>query len=103
MQDSLAAIDAFFRDVPERVGLPPRSRAVHARRVPLPRAAAQAGAGTYFDLMRRAFLAKAAALGYEVIDLDTRFIPRHARTGESFEFPTTITGMGRGTRSQPRR
>jgi hypothetical protein len=29
---------------------------------------------------------KAAAKGYEVIDLDTRFIPRHARSGESFEF-----------------
>ena len=44
------------------------------------------GQGTYFDLMRRAFIEKAAAKGYEVIDLDTRFIPRHARTGESFEF-----------------
>jgi hypothetical protein len=48
--------------------------------------AAQAGAGTYFDLMRRAFIEKAAAHGYETIDLDTRFILRHARTGESFEF-----------------
>jgi len=26
------------------------------------------------------------AQGYEVIDLDTTFVPRHARTGESFEF-----------------
>ena len=50
------------------------------------RDAARDGQGTYFDLMRRAFIEKAAAKGYEVIDLDTRFIPRHARTGESFEF-----------------
>jgi hypothetical protein len=85
VRDSLAAIDAFFRDLPERVGLPPDRvlftldgfRYAHA---------AQAGQGTYFDLMRRAFMEKAAAKGYEVIDLDTRFISRHARTGESFEF-----------------
>ena len=85
VQDSLAAIDAFFRDVPERVGLPPE-RVLFTLDGFRYADAAQAGAGTYFDLMRRAFIEKAAAHGYEVIDLDTRFIPRHARTGESFEF-----------------
>src|SRR5437764_8947358 len=85
VQDSLAAIDAFFRDIPERVGLPP-DRVLFTLDGFRYADAAQAGAGTYFDLMRRAFIEKAAALGYEVIDLDTRFIPRHARTGESFEF-----------------
>jgi len=85
VRDSLAAIDAFFRDMPERIGLP-------ADRVLLTldgfrnADAARAGQGTYFDLMRRAFMEKAAAKGYEVLDLDARFIPRHARTGESFEF-----------------
>jgi len=85
VRDSLAAIDAFLRDLPERVGLPAEGvlftldgfRSADA---------ASAGQGTYFDLMRHAFIQKAAAQGYEVIDLDTRFIPRHARTGESFEF-----------------
>jgi lysophospholipase L1-like esterase len=85
VRDSLAAIDAFFRDVPERVGLPPE-RVLFTLDGFRTAEAAQAGAGTYFDLMRRAFIEKAAALGYEAIDLDTRFIPRHARTGESFEF-----------------
>ena len=85
VRDSLAAIDAFFHDVPGRVGLPP-DRVLFTLDGFRYAEAAQAGAGTYFDLMRRAFLAKAAALGYEAIDLDTRFIPRHARTGESFEF-----------------
>ena len=37
------------------------------RRMPAP--------GTYFDLMRRAFIEKAAAHGYEVIDLDTPLRP----------------------------
>lgn len=85
VNDSLAAIDAFFRDVPWRVGLPPE-RIVFTLDGFRYAAAAQAGQGTYFDLMRRAFLQKATALGYEAIDLDPRFIPRHARTGESFEF-----------------
>ena len=85
VQDSLAAIDAFFRDVPERVGLPPE-RVLFTLDGFRTADAARAGQGTYFDLMRRAFIEKAAAQGYEVIDLDTRFIPRHARTGESFEF-----------------
>ena len=85
VQDSLAAIDAFFRDVPERVGLPP-DRVLFTLDGFRTADAAQAGQGTYFDLMRRAFTERATAKGYEVIDLDTRFIPRHARTRESFEF-----------------
>jgi hypothetical protein len=85
LRDSLAAIDAFLRDVPERVGLPP-DRVLFTLDGFRYADAARDGAGTYFDLMRRAFMEKASALGYEVIDLDTRFIPRHARTGESFEF-----------------
>ena len=36
--------------------------------------------------MRTAFRAKAEALGYEVLDLDGRFVERHARTGERFEY-----------------
>jgi hypothetical protein len=85
VRDSLAAIDAFFRDLPERVGLPP-DRVLFTLDGFRYADAARDGAGTYFDVMRRAFMERAAAQGYEVIDLDTRFIPRHARTGESFEF-----------------
>ena len=81
----LAAIDAFFRDLPDRVGLPP-DRVLFTLDGFRNAEAAREGQGTYFDLMRHAFIEKATAKGYEVIDLDTRFIPRHARTGESFEF-----------------
>jgi hypothetical protein len=83
--NSLRAIDAFLRDVPERVGLPPDRVLFTLDGFRYPDAARD-GTGTYFDLMRRAFMERAATKGYEVIDLDTRFIPRHARTGESFEF-----------------
>lgn len=85
VRDSLAAIDAFFRDVPARIGLPP-DRVLFTLDGFRYAEAARDGAGTYFDLMRRAFMEKATALGYEAIDLDTRFIERHARTAESFEF-----------------
>jgi hypothetical protein len=83
--DSLAAIDAFFRDVPDRIGLPP-DRVLFTLDGFRYAGDARALAGSYFDLMRRAFMEKGAALGYEVIDLDTRFIARHARTGERFQF-----------------
>jgi hypothetical protein len=85
VRDSLGAIDAALRDVPERVGLP-ADRVLFTLDGFRSADAAREGAGSYFDLMRRAFIEKAAAKGYEVIDLDTRFIPRHARSGESFEF-----------------
>ena len=101
MKDSLAALDAFFRDVPERVGLPP-DRVLFTLDGFRSAAAAQAGAGTFFDLMRRAFIERAAAHGYEVIDLDARFIPRHARTGESFEFfdDNHWNGLGHGVAAE---
>jgi hypothetical protein len=83
VKDSLDALDAFFRDVPEVVGLPPERILFTLDGF---RYASDLQPGSYFDLMRRAFMEKAAARGYETIDLDTRFIPRHARTAERFDF-----------------
>ena len=47
VKDSLAALDAFFRDVPERVGLPP-DRVLFTLDGFRSAAAAQAGPGTLF-------------------------------------------------------
>ena len=82
---SLAALDAFFRDLPAYAGLPPGRIlfVVDGLRYP---AVAAAAAGTYFDQMRRALLEKAAALGYTTIDLDPHFFEHHRRTGERMEF-----------------
>jgi hypothetical protein len=85
VRDSLAAIDAFFRDLPEYAGLPP-SRilfTVEGFRYP---DVASAQVGGYFDRMRRALLEKAGSLGYDAIDLDRTFFERHRRSGERFEF-----------------
>lgn len=86
VRDSLAAIDAFFRDLPEWGGLAPERVTFTMDGFRYPESAA-AGAGSYFDLMRRAFRNKAQALGYDVIDLDPAFFARHGRTGERFEYP----------------
>jgi hypothetical protein len=87
IRESLAAIDAFFRDFPVEVGLSPDRVLFTIDGFRYPHAAA-AGAETYFDHMRQAFLAKAQALGYGAIDLDPAFFARHVRTGERFEYPT---------------
>jgi len=86
VRDSLAVIDAFFRDLPEMTGLPPPRIlfVVDGLRYP---DAATAAKGSYFDLMRATFLQKAHSLGYDAIDLDPLFFERHRRTGERFEFP----------------
>ena len=46
-----------------------------------------ASTGTYLDRVRRALLEKAAALGYDTIDLDPPFFEHYRRTGERVEFP----------------
>jgi len=83
--DSLKVIDAIFRDLPSVVGLEPRDILFTVDGFRYSEAARE-GRGTYFDLMRRAFLEKARSLGYEAIDLEPLFATRNARTGERFEF-----------------
>ena len=83
---SLAVIDAFFRDLPERIGLPPERVLFTVDGFRYPEVAAR-NADSYFALMRRAFLAKAEAHGYETLDLDRWFFPLHRERGARFEFP----------------
>ena len=58
-------------------------------------AAAKEGEGSYFDLMRRAFVAKAQALGYEVIDLDRLFMALE-RAGQRYDYPDDAHWSGNG-------
>jgi hypothetical protein len=86
VRDSLAVIDAFFRDLPEMTNLPP-SRilfVVDGLRYP---DTATAAKGSYFEIMRSTFLRKAHSFGYDAIDLDPLFFEHHRRTGERFDFP----------------
>jgi hypothetical protein len=83
---SLAVIDAFFRDLPTIVGLPPDRVLFTLDGFRYPDVAAGAS-GTYFDLMRRAFRSKAISFGYEVIDLDPDFFRHYAAHAQRFEYP----------------
>jgi hypothetical protein len=49
--------------------------------------AAERTRGSYFAIMREAFMHKAQALGYEVIDLDPWFLAHYTAHGERFEHP----------------
>jgi hypothetical protein len=95
VRDSLEVIDAFFRDLPAFVGLSPENVLFTVDGFRYPEAVA-AGRGSYFDLMRRALLAKAAALGYEAIDLDALFLARYRTTGEHVDFKPGAHWNGRG-------
>ena len=85
LRHSLAALDAFFRDLPSYAGLPPSHILFVVDGLRYPDVAA-ASAGSFFDRMRRALLEKAASLGYATLDLDPRFFAHHRRTGERIEF-----------------
>ncbi len=91
---SLDVIDAFFRELPRQVDLPV-SRVVFVvdgfRYAP----AAESGRGSYFDLMRRTFIEKARALGYEAIDLDPMFMAPE-RAGQRYEYPDDGHWSGTG-------
>jgi hypothetical protein len=81
---SIQVIDAFFRDLPEVVGLSPERIlfVIDGFRYP---ADARDGAGTYFERMRHAFREKAEASGYEVIDVDPLFFADFRKHARPFE------------------
>jgi hypothetical protein len=86
VSDSIAAVDAFFRDLPEYTGLPP-SRILFTVEGFRYADLAAVSAGNYLDRVRRALLEKAAALGYDAIDLDPPFFQHYRRTGARVELP----------------
>jgi hypothetical protein len=82
---SKAAVDAFLRDIGQ-IGLSAQCIAftVDGSRYP---DRVKHDAGTFFDIMRRYFIERASARGYEAIDLDSLFLARYQETAERFEFP----------------
>ena len=95
MKISYAVIDAFFRDVPQFVALPPQRIVFTLDGFHEPQAAA-AGVGSYLDRMRQAFRARGQALGYEVIDLQPFFLEHLQRTGDRVDFANDLHWNGTG-------
>jgi hypothetical protein len=81
---SKGAVDAFLRDL-DQIGLPAQCIAftVDGSRYP---DRVERDAGTFFDIMRRYFLERVSARGYEAIDLDPLFLARYQETAERFDF-----------------
>ncbi len=79
------AVDRFLQDV-RQLGVPPQCIVftVDGFRY---QDAKQRGTGSFFDVMRRYFLERAAESGMEAIDLDPAFLRRHAAAAERFEYP----------------
>lgn len=87
---SREVVDAFFRDLPYYAGVAPDRilLMLDGIRPQLYDDAALAGvADSYFAQMRAYFMGRAAALGYEVMDLQPRFVARYRAEGRRFEDP----------------
>ncbi|BBZ97147.1 hypothetical protein BRDID11004_19390 [Bradyrhizobium diazoefficiens] len=87
IEASVAAINAFFRDLPKYTGGLQPDRIIFTMdgfRYP---DAANAGKGSYFDIMRTVFRKTAETLGYEVIDMDPLFFTDFQLHGVRFEYP----------------
>ncbi len=82
---SKQAVDRFLADI-QQLGLPKPCIVFTLDGFRYPDAKHR-GAGTFFDVMRRYFLERAAASGLEAIDLDPDFLKRHAEPAERFEYP----------------
>jgi hypothetical protein len=89
INNSRLAIDTFFSELSDRIGLHP-SRVeflLDGIRPELYSAETlKRSQNTYFDQMRHYFIRAAISRGYEVVDLQPRFIERHQRDGTRFEF-----------------
>jgi hypothetical protein len=90
VNDSNRAIAAFFRDLPAYSGLP-KSRVLLVIDAMRPSLYSQVGLdaarNSYYDQMRREFMAVAAAQGYSVIDMQHTFLQHYRENHQKFEFP----------------
>lgn len=89
--DAQRAIDTFLTNVTEAAGLPPQQIlfAVDGMRPHIYEAATrQLAAGSYFDIMRQYFMTQARQGGFEVLDLQPRFVEHFSRHHRLLEFAT---------------
>ena len=90
IERSKRAVDAFLVRLPQEAGVP-ASRTIFIVDGMRPNLYSaedlQKAEGSFFDTMRRYFIAHAAPHGYTVIDMQPRFIEHYRATGERFEYP----------------
>ena len=89
--DSKRGVDAFFELLPEHSGLGPERIVfvVDAMRPELyDDERLEAARGSYDDVMRRYFLANADRRGYEILDMQPRFIAHWREHRQRFDWPS---------------
>lgn len=90
LADSRQAVDEFFTQLPARAGLAPARivLVVDGLRPELYGGdSTPTGQGSYFERMRGYFLETGSRRGFQMIDMQPRFIARHRGDGARFEFP----------------
>jgi hypothetical protein len=99
LADSRRVVDRFLLELPQRVPLE-KARILFVLDAMRPEIYSDSdlsrAKGSYFDLMRQYFLERVQANGYEVIDMQPRFISRHRRDGSRFEFTLDAHWNGLG-------
>ena len=91
ISDSIGVVDSFLEKLPVQTGLVTDNIlfVIDGIRPNLyAPAALKKAEGSYFDLMRKYFIAAARSQGYEVIDMQPIFIKEHESEWTRFEFPT---------------
>lgn len=99
LADSRRVVDRFLLELPQRVPLE-KSRILFVLDAMRPEIYSDSdlsrAKGSYFDVMRRYFLERVQAHGYEVIDMQPIFISRHRGGGARFEFALDAHWNGLG-------
>ena len=100
MKDSRAAVDAFFRLLPDYSGLNPKDIAfiVDSSRGWIYNNTPKGAEKNYFDEMRDYLIRQARSKGYTAVDMDTPFSAHFREHGQRFEYPTDghWNGMAHG-------
>jgi hypothetical protein len=89
LRDSRRAVEEFLSTLPDYAGLDPGRILLVVdgiRPQVYSDEGLRAASGSYFDLMRHYLIERGEQHGFEVLDMQPRFVQRHARDGTRFEF-----------------
>lgn len=99
LQESRQVVEAFLASLPASSGVDPAHTVlvVDAMRPAMYNAGdLKAATGSYFDVMRRYFMERATAGGFEVVDMEPRFMREYALDSSRFEFTADHHWNGHG-------
>jgi hypothetical protein len=99
LQDSRQAVDEFLTLLPSHSGVDPAHTVlvIDAMRPAMyDEQGLREASGSFFDLMRRYVIEQGQRRGYEMVDMESRFLHRYALDGQRFESPSDHHWNGLG-------